>query len=361
MRPLRNIATTLATWATLVATVSAADVLISLDVNGKQLVGKPISWDNSRFYLLSRDGELFDFDPADAENFRKRSNYFYSYSPSEMRASLSREFGNRFDVTGTGHYLVVHPAGERDLWAQRFEELYRSFVHYFSSRGFSARSPDFPLVAVVFHQKQDFLRFASKDGVRGANGLLGYYSPRSNRVYLYDITAGKRQSEQWYANSETIIHEATHQTAFNTGVHNRFATTPRWVAEGLGTMFEAPGVWNSRKYRSRSDRINHGRLKSFRRLAESRRPRNSIQQIIAGDVLFQKDSQLAYAESWALSFYLAELQPHKYSQYLQRVAAKKPFTKYTSARREKDFTDVFGSDFHMLDVRVKRFIDELPQ
>ena len=46
-------------------------------------------------------------------------------------------------------------------------------------------------------------------------------------------------------NSATIIHEVTHQVAFNCGVHTRFNDVPRWVSEGLATMFEAKGVWNS--------------------------------------------------------------------------------------------------------------------
>ena len=44
-----------------------------------------------------------------------------------------------------------------------------------------------------------------------------------------------------WAPSDTIIHEATHQTAYNVGVHARFADQPRWLVEGLAMMFEAEG------------------------------------------------------------------------------------------------------------------------
>ena len=49
---------------------------------------------------------------------------------------LQREFGRAFDVSGTGQYLVVHPAGQRDRWADRFEQLYRSMIHYLTARRF---------------------------------------------------------------------------------------------------------------------------------------------------------------------------------------------------------------------------------
>ena len=91
-------------------------------------------------------------------------------------------------------------------------------------------------------------------------GVLGFYSPTSNRVTLYDQGAGASNRRAWQQNEATIIHEATHQMAFNTGVHNRFAPTPRWLAEGLGTMFEAPGVWDWRNHNQLSERINRGRL-----------------------------------------------------------------------------------------------------
>ena len=53
----------------------------------------------------------------------------------------------------------------RDQWAPRFEELYRSFVHYFSARGWRLTEPQFPLIAVVFPRQIDFARQASREGV----------------------------------------------------------------------------------------------------------------------------------------------------------------------------------------------------
>ena len=341
-------------WSVLNAE-SQADKTISLELNGERVEGNPISWTNSEMCLLTRTGALKFFNPHHAKNVRTLSGQFCSYSANEMRASLYREFGKKFDVTDTGHYLVVHPKGQRDVWASRFEELYRNFMHYFRTRRIHPSEPQFPLVAVVFHRRDDFLRYAVSDGLN-AKSYLGYYSPSTNRILLYDTTVG-RQEADWTTNAATIIHEATHQTANNTQIHSRFGSTPRWVAEGLATMFEAHGVWNPRRYRQRSDRINRGRLRSFRRHLKTHTSARLV-QLVANDRMFYSQQNIAYTEAWALTFFLAELEPRKYGSFLQKTASRQPFAGYSSAQRQKDFTDVFGKDLAMLDARLQRFIRE---
>ncbi len=336
-----------------------ANGTIRLDIRGRHIEGHPLSWTSNNMHLLGRDGALWSFNPTHARNMRKISSRFNSYSSAEMRAGLYREFGKRFDVSGTGHYLIVHPKGKRDRWANCFEDFYRSFVHYFRSRGIQTQSPPFPLVVVVFHQRQDFERLAIADGVRITQRLLGYYSSTSNRIFVYDTGAGKNNARQWQINSETILHEAAHQSAFNTGIHSRFGSTPRWLAEGLGTLFEAKGVWDSRTYQQREDRVNRGRLKAFRRHLPNQSA-DVLAKIVADDDLFQRNSDHAYAEAWALTFFLTETEPQKYKQFLQKTATREPFTNYRSVERQKDFAGIFGKDLRMLNARLERFIKTLP-
>ena len=107
-------------------------------------------------------------------------------------------------------------------------------------------------MAVVFSNQADYRRDAAARGIAINGDIVGYYSPQTNRVSMYSM--GGRG--QWHETAVTIIHEATHQTAYNTGVHNRFGQNPVWVVEGLGTMFEARGVWNAAAYPQAGDRIN---------------------------------------------------------------------------------------------------------
>jgi hypothetical protein len=81
--------------------------------------------------------------------------------------------------------------------------------------------------------------------------------------------------------------------------------------------------------------------------------------IVASDELFSTDPGVAYAESWALSFFLVETEPQKYGQILKRTAARPPFQEYTAAERTADFQAVFGTNWPMLESRFLRFMTGL--
>lgn len=335
------------------AAASAQEPMFRLNLGKEWLEGTPLATNTSEVVLLLRDGQWRDFSPAQVKEFKEIGG-FRSFGAAEMRGQLMREFGKGYDVSGAGHYLVVHPAGQRDRWAPRFEELYRSFQHYFTARGWRPKEPRFPLVAVVYPRQVDFLEQAAKEGVNGS-GMLGYYSPKTNRILLYDSS---HESGDWTINAETVIHEATHQTAFNTGIHSRYGQAPRWVVEGLGTMFEARGVWNSRKYTKLSDRINHGRLQQYKKMMEHRRW-SGIAEMVSSDRPFQSNVDHAYPEAWALTFFLCETEPKKFFQYVAKTAEIEPFAPYPAPQRLKDFTDVFGTDLKLLDARMQRFYKDL--
>ena len=328
-----------------------------LQLAGRWVEGTPLAVTDKQVFLLARDGQMLEFNPSQAQNYSKSNGTFHAYSQAEMRGQLLQEFGNRFEVSGNGHYLVVHPAGQKDLWAPRFEELYRSFVHYFNTRNFRPSSPRFPMVAIVYPRREDFERAAAASGVQNLQNVMGYYSPMTNRISLFDVTAG-RGGQDWAINADTIIHEATHQMAFNAGMHNRFGQSPKWVCEGLATMFEARGVWNGRIHHNLGDRINRNQLAAYRRY-QPRRNANAIAETVNSDRAFDVNPESAYAEAWALSFFLSEQEPRRYVQYLMKTAAVKDFTLYPGPQRLKDFTDIFGGNLGLLDARMTRFMSEL--
>jgi hypothetical protein len=286
--------------------------------------------------------------------------YFRPYSQAEMRGELLREFSRGFDVTGTGNYLVVHPKGTRDLWANRFEDLYRSMTHFFQTRGYPMGRPSFPLVAVVFYSRGQYMDYLSQVAKFNASGSVGVYLPRTNRIYLYDATAGNgKKSRQWADNLATIMHEASHQTAFNTGIHVRLAGTPRWLAEGLGCLFEAPGIYDAFHHRHQEDRINYGRLFDFRKRVHGD-AQKLIRAIVTSDKPFGFSPDRSYATAWALTFYLSEREPRNYIRYLRMVAKHEPLERYNSSAREREFAMVFGRDYRMLGARVERYLQDLP-
>ena len=348
----------LALLTVLAPAVRAADFMIQADVGDRHVEGRPTHWSGDRVQMMLRDGQFLDFPAAEARNFRRTADRFRPYSAGEMRTKLFAEFGPGFDVTGTGHYLVVHPKGQKDRWASRFEDLYRSFVHYFTVRGLRIREPEFPLVAVVWGNKQQYFSYAATHGAQIGPHTVGYYSPATNRVHLYDSTAGQNGANG-QQNADTIIHEVTHQTAFNTGVHTRFAGCPRWLAEGLGTLYEARGIHSSREFPNRADRINRHRLADYKQFFPKEVDADYLGQLISSDRAFDRNISQAYALSWALTFYLVETQPRRYADYLTLTAARQPGEPYPEARRLADFTRIFGDNFPMLAARLSRFMADV--
>ena len=191
--------------------------------------------------------------------------------------------------------------------------------------------------------------------------ILGYYNIDSNRILLFDVTAGGRIQQDWRINAETIVHEAAHQTAFNVGIHNRFCPPPRWITEGVGTLFEAPGVYDSLTYPNLQDRVNHIQLQAYRRRVDKRVSANILKALVATDDLYRYAPDSAYALSWAATFMFAEQQPQDLARYLQLTAAKQPLAESSPTERLRDFERAFGSDYDMLAARIQRFIDSLPK
>ena len=333
--------------------------LVEVVLNGRRVEGTPLNWSAAQVLLLGRDGALWDFRPDQVSDYRRRTDAFRSLPIADLRATLLRELGEGYEVSGTRHYVVAHPRGQQDRWPDRFEDLYRSLVHYFLVRGFQVAEPEFPLIGVVCRSRQEFVRQSVEHGTNVASGVLGYYSPKTNRIMLYDMGGGHGTADDWRHTASVVIHESTHQTAFNTGLHNRYCPPPLWLAEGLATLFEAPGVYDSQHYLRQADRINRGRFNDFRRhVAPQHRP-DTITQIVREDGRFRSDPGPAYAEAWALTFFLVETRPRQYADYLKRTARRRSFTVYSAGERLADFETCFGKDRLMLEAQFTRFMKGL--
>jgi hypothetical protein len=338
------------------ANVSAEDFMFRVLVGDREIEGQPLHWDSSQMLVMTRDGQLEEFDPRTATKGKKTSPQFVPYSSSETRQKLLEEFGSGFRVTASEHYLVAHPASLESDWATRFESLYRQFQNYFRVRGFDLSSPQVPLVAVIFPTRDDYTSYVRQAGTGVQESTLGHYDPRSNRVLMYDQ---RSDGEYQDGTLSTIIHEATHQTAYNTGLHSRLTATPRWLVEGLAMMFEVHGVNGTATGIDREQRIHQGRLQDFRDFLETKRGDGVLRQLVASDHTFDTDPVAAYAQAWALSFYLAETRPREYESYLKLTAARPPLASYPPRTRVDDFSAIFGDNLTQLEAEFLRWIDLL--
>ncbi len=366
--------------------------LLELRTGDKTYQGRAVAHDARAVWLMQRDGRLQHLPLEKVTQHRRVAPRFERLSASELRDSLRRELGQEFEVVGTGHYLVCARQGRAGRYAPLFEEVYRAFHVYFSARGFSIAEPEFPLVAIVFPDRASFQRYAQAEGLRLPRGVVGYYLLTSNRVALYDPDQANAASPAppdgassdrslladavhapphshpwlgWLGAIEaslrdTIIHEATHQVSFNVGLQSRVGPNPKWISEGLATLFEAPGIRNAEGRLAVSTRLNRERFVWFGNYRKSRRPAKSLQAFVSSDEMFESAGVLdAYSQGWALTFFLVETRSSQYARYLKLVAARPPLQEYTAPQRLQDFQQAFGNDLELLDAAFLRFMDGL--
>jgi hypothetical protein len=280
-----------------------------------------------------------------------------------------------FAVHPTAHYLVCYNTsrGYAQWCGSLLERLYTAFTNFWSRKGFALSEPAWPLVAIVFADRQSYVQYARPEIADAARSIVAYFNLESNRITMYDLTGSEAAGQptersvaalinrllsqpeaEW--NVATIVHEATHQIAFNCGLHTRLSDCPRWFSEGIALYFETPDVTSTKGWRS-IGAVNKIRLARFLEYIP-RRPSDSLVMLLAGEKRFHDPKQAldAYAESWALTFYLIQKHPKQYVAYLRLLAEKKPLLADDPATRLAEFKLAFGEDLRRLDAEFVRYM-----
>jgi hypothetical protein len=330
--------------------------------------------------LLGRDAVLWRILPQEQVGHTQDSRPFQPYSSDEMGKRLLAELPPGFQVHTTKHYLICYDTSP--AYAQwcgsLFERLYMAFINFWSRKGFDLHQPEFPLVAVVFADKNSYAKFSEKTLGKAGDGIIGYYHLENNRMTMYDLTGIEAQGHgngrgrttaqinQILAQPEalrtvsTIVHEATHQIAFNCGLHTRLSDCPRWFSEGIAMYFETPDLRNAKGW-SGVGAVNRTRLEQFQHYLAGR-PQNSLETLIRDDKRFggqDVESRLnAYAEAWALTYFLLRQHPKNYVAYLAALSKKQPLVDDPPEKRIEDFQQASG-DLNTLNVEFLRYMGKV--
>ena len=317
-----------------------------------------------------QDGRLWTIEKPQLST-RAPTGQAFAPAPAEaLGRQLQQELGSGFEVVTTRHYVICTSAGKPyAVWCGTlFERLFAAFQNYWKQRGIALHEPEFPLIALVFADPRQFATFASKDAGPEVADAKGYYSIGTNRIVLYDLTAinGRpadstgeinRRLQAAPFNIATVVHEATHQIAFNSGLHTRYADNPLWLTEGMAMFFETPDLTSKSGWKT-VGAVNPLRLKQFQEYSARRRPADSLRTLIASDARFTDAEQMgdAYAEAWSLSYFLIRTKKDAYTAYLSQVAAKPRLTWNSPAEREAEFKAAFGEDLSQLEADWLRYM-----
>lgn len=314
--------------------------LLAVTLRSGQVQGLPIGLFSDKTLLMRTNGSIVFLDKQQILGHLVTDQPFAPQDIQPLIDDLQTEFGHQYRVRSSHPYLVIAKPNRISTWCERFERIHQSIRLYCTTHRIPTRALEFPLIAVVLGSRRDFEQYAKLEGADLPSNCVGYYSQKSNRIVLFENeVSGEVQSTL-----ETISHEATHQFAFNSGLHQRLAATPLWVMEGFAVQFEAPAYSN---YASR-DRASFwptSQRQAWEALKQDRRKLQSLcQELIVSDTPFKTDTLNAYTAAWAMNTYLAQRRVRNYVPYLNRIASMRPFEEYSEGDRLRDFSDAFGSD-----------------
>ena len=344
----------------------------TIRVEGRTLV----TAEDGGMLVQTRDGILWAMQPEELVEHTTDEVPFEPFTADELAEKLLGELPQGFEVFPTAHYVICYNTSRAyAAWCgSLFERLYKAFTSFWTHKQFELSEPEFPLVAIVFADKQSYVDFSREEVGDAVATIIGYYSLRTNRMVMYDLTGvetlnrngagGNTSSEikQFLRRPDaprtvaTIVHEATHQIAFNCGLHARYSDCPLWFSEGIALYFETPDLTSSRGWRTIGG-VNPPRLVQFHDYL-NRRPADSLEKLIRDDERLRdaKQGMDAYAEAWALTYFLTRRYPEAYVAYLKRLSEKKPLFWDDAKTRLAEFKQAFGDDLGTLDAEFVRYM-----
>ena len=328
--------------------------------------------------LEDRTGRLWTVTTEQLISDETLNETFAVLSPDELSAALTTELNEAGDFgelasTNSEDYVVVSNTGQPyvDWTIAMLERLHDAFRAFWSRQGFETHDPEFPLPVVILRSRDEFAKLATHDRTPASAQGQGYFLVTANRTTLVDLTAGEAASgartlgevrrlvQRNSGSVATVVHEATHQIAFNCGMHRRYADNPIWLTEGIAMYFETPDL-NSRRGWRTIGRVNRNRLNQFREFAAKRRQPDSLQTLLGSNSRFaQAETAIdAYSEAWALTHFLIKSKPREFNTYLQTIAAKPLLQWDKPEQRLSDFNEAFG-DLPETDRALQQYLRRL--
>lgn len=308
--------------------------------------------------LQTAAGRILSLTPDRFSRVEKLEQQFQPVDRAALASSLQAELGPGFQTHLTRHYVICSDASPAYVrWVgSLFERLQAGFRGYWKQAGLELTEPEFPLPVVLFRQQSDFVVYARQHGTAASVQSQGFYSITSNRIVLFDLVAaqgGPRAARNAteinqrlaavQSNVATVVHEATHQIAFNMGVHVRLADNPVWLTEGLAMYFEPPDLRSRAGWRTIGT-LNPFRLPLVRADLRSASPGELLRPIVVDNEAFREVEgiQQSYARAWSLVYFLVKTRRGQFVDYLAELQQRERLDWQQASERTAVFEKHFG-------------------
>ena len=310
---------------------------------------------NSALLLEEQNGKLHQV-PArqllSREDARKR---FVPFTSTELAADLLQQVPAGFEVTETEHYVVCSNSAPEyvEFCGKLLEAVFDQYFRFMVELKVEVTEPSFRLPIVIFASSSEFQTFSARQHPEiSFADTPGYYSVTDNQTLLLDLTGDrsirsastirKRLADK-PLQVATVVHEAVHQLAFNSGLQVRMADNPLWLSEGLAMYFETTSarstlLWN------RPGLVNPRHQPGFMKLLEANQVSGGMNTLIESDSAFLNAAEMpaAYAKAWALTHYLMREEKTGMQKFLHNITQRKPMVGLTAEERTQEFLTAFG-------------------
>lgn len=346
----------------------------------KQLSGEPIVKARDGGMLLkTADGAIHRLPAATIRSRKSDSEPLMPLTREELAAKLLAELPGGFRIHHSKNYIVAYNTTPTyaEWTSSLLERLQRAFISFWKKQKSPVKAPEQPLAVLVFADQASYAEYSKKDLGASVSNIIGYYNLETNRIMMYDLTgmqalrqsAGIRGSRhdisQLLSQPEaeplvaTIVHEATHQIAFNCGLQTRMVANPFWLTEGMATFFETPDLGRSSSW-SGIGNVNYSRFDLFQENYDAGKVL-PLERMLTDDKLFQTPATAVdcYAQAWAWNYFLIRSRPKEYAEYMKTIAAKPVLLEDKPGQRVKEFRDAFGADLGALEDDFYRMMNRV--
>jgi len=129
---------------------------LRVEDDGKVFYGRPLAQDSGKLALLRWDGRI-SVVPRE-KKYELFSNGFAPYTSEELEKRLAKEYGARYVVKSSKHFVIVQPRTNGTDWAKRYETVFSQYRRWFERRGVTIGKPQFPMIVVVLGSRNEFNR-----------------------------------------------------------------------------------------------------------------------------------------------------------------------------------------------------------
>ncbi len=280
-----------------------------------------------------RDARLAERDGKKQEEFRKEYGvgpaFFVSKRKNFILVCNLPEKKRKELIEAAGALYAAH--------SERFKELF-------------VKGRNWPLVIFAFSNREEYREWVKKEGLEKAVDCFGFYSGRKQRAYLFEGASPDVV--------HMLLHEFTHQI-YVERMMERGARSNAWIFEGFAEFFEGHDIKDGRLGKSKPHITNRYTAKNAAKEGklipiEKMIAADQISELFGGEYSAQ-ECYIAYAQAWAMVYYLLEGDGGKHRTKFMRFMKKDLRGEGTP----EEFKRIFGSDLDKFQNRLKRFLKGL--